>query len=210
VKSSKYPLAVLLLTCSLTLEAQPPTNDGAAPDDRNVAQALQQPDSGRPMLDIFALIERLADEMDKEFIVDPRISRSGVGWSTEGVDDTDYDSLLAVLRYAGFAAIEVGDQIRIMPEQFARAEPSRLLQQDDPRVSDHAVVTRVIDVGDIRLAVEGGPPVSAAPQLIPVLRPLMSMAVGSLVSVAGTNKIVLVDRYDNIRRITAIIEELRP
>jgi general secretion pathway protein D len=206
-KSTRIPLAGLLLALALTAAAQPPADSGAQPGPRVMAP---QPD--RPVVDVFALIERLADELDKEFIVDPRLTAEMLGWSTAG-EESDYDTLLALLRLSGFTTIEVGDQIRIVPEANARAEPTRILQQDDNRVSDHAIVTRVIDVSDIELLGDAGQddagPREAAPMLVPLLRPMMSMQAGQLGTIQGTNKLIVVDRYDNIRRITAVIDELR-
>jgi type II secretory pathway component GspD/PulD (secretin) len=159
----------------------------------------QQPAAGdTPAVDFYALINRLAVELNKEFILDPRLQ--GMQWSSTAGNGADYDSLLALLRSAGYAAIEVGDQIRIVHEATARSEPSPLVQADDPRISDHAIVTRVITVPATQVA---------AAELVPVLRPLMSAAVGNAAAIPGTNTLVIVDRYDNVRRITAIIDELR-
>ena len=160
-----------------------------------------------PTVDIFALIDRLAVEMDREFILDPRMVGL-IGLSTAG-EEADYDSLLALLRANSYAAIEVGDEIRIVTEATARSEPSLVLNEDDSRVSDHAIVTRVIDLGDIETGIDGAPVGLAAVQLVPVLRPLMSTAVGNASAVPGTNTLIIVDRYDNVRRITAIVDEMR-
>ena len=175
----------------------------------NALTASAQPASSGLGFDIAAVIGRLADEMNKEFIVDPRLQ--GVsGLSSTTAADADYETLLAVLRSNGFAAIEVGDQIRIVTEEVARAEPSRVVDRDDNRISDHAVVTRVVDVADIEATLPGFPEgIDIAPQLVPVLRPLMSAQIGNLSTIPGTSKLVIVDRYDNVRRITAIIDELR-
>ena len=167
-------------------------------------------DPDRPIFDVFGLIERLADEMDREFIVYPRINASMFGWSTAG-EDADYDTLQALLRASGFVALEAGDQIRIVPESVARSEPTKILQQDDRGVSDHEIVTRVLEVSEI--PVLPGSPVaesgSIAGQLVPVLRPMMSSQAAQLGGIPGTTKLILVDRYDNVRRITAVIDELR-
>jgi general secretion pathway protein D len=157
---------------------------------------------------MFALIDRLAREMNKEFIIDPRM-RGIVGFSTAR-DEADYDTLLALLRTNGYAAIEVGDEVRIVPEATARAEPSTVVTRDDSRISDHAVVTLVIDVSDLEFTMPDGSTAPGGPaQLVPVLRPLMSTAIGNITSVPGSTKLVIVDRYDNARRIRAIIDELR-
>jgi len=166
--------------------------------------------ANRLAVDIFALMDRLAVEMNKEFVIDPRL-RGLQGFSTKG-EDADYDTLLAILRSNTFAAIEVGDQIRIVSEATARSEPSPIVQEDDPSISDHAVVTRVIDVADIRVpevSSESGVPATAAAYLVPVLRPLMSTSIGNATAIPGSDKMIITDRYDNVRRITAIVDELR-
>lgn len=212
-------LALLLLGVSITAAAQQPGGEQpAAQAPANPSPAAGGPSAGgrgslmdNPLaVDVFALIERLAVEMDKEFIIDPRLW--GVpGLSTAG-NDADYETLLGVLRSFGYVAIEVGDQIRIVPDSLARSEPSPIVQEDDSRISDHAVVTRVIDVSDIRTSdagSEGGEPVSIAAMLAPILRPLMSTSIGNVSIPPGTDKIIITDRYDNVRRITAIVDELR-
>jgi general secretion pathway protein D len=212
-------LALLLLGVSITAAAQQPAGE------QPTAQAPANPAAGGPPaggrgaagltdsrlnVDIFALMERLAVEMDKEFILDPRM-RGLAGLSTGG-SDADYDSLLAILRTNGYAAIEGDDQIRIVPDAIARSEPSPLVQEDDSRISDHAVVTRIIDTSGIRASEvrgEGEVPVSVAATLAPVLRPLMSTAIGHVSNPPGTDKLIITDRYDIVRRITAIVDELR-
>jgi hypothetical protein len=37
----------------------------------------------------------------------------------------------------------------------------------------------------------------------------MSTAIGNVMVVPGIDKIIVTDRYDNMRRITAIVDELR-
>jgi general secretion pathway protein D len=217
--TTRILVAALLLQLSLNAAAQAPAGQAIpvqAPAGQPPAGAGAQPAGPRasrplpenaPAVDIFALIDRLADEMDKEFIIDPRLGGTGF-FSTAG-GEADYNTLQAVLRANGFATIEVGDEIRIVPEATARSEPSLVLNEDDSRVSDHAVVTRVIDIADLDSSAEDGAAGSAAAQLVPVLRPLMSTQIGQIVFVSGTNKLILVDRYDNVRRITAIIDAMR-
>ena len=167
-------------------------------------------DPDRPIFDVFGLIERLADEMDREFIVDTRINARMFGWSTAG-EDADYDTLQALLRASGYIALESGDQIRILPEAVARAEPTKILQQNNRGISDHEIITRILKVSNIPV-LPGSPLAesgSIAPQLVPALRPMMSTQAAQMQSIPGTTKLILVDRYDNVRRITAVIDELR-
>lgn len=197
MKFSIPAFAVPLLLVSSHAAAQPPESDEGVP--------------------ITTLIEQVAEDMDREFVIDPRIR--GIMGITTG-DDLDYDSLLGILRISGVVAIEVGDQIHVMPDRDMRVAPTRVLQEDDPRVSDHEVITRIIDIPEFpdlrpqsvvnaQMAANpfAAPPGSSAAQLVPVLRPMMSQA-GQLGAIPNTNKLVLVDRYDNVRRITAVIEEI--
>jgi type II secretory pathway component GspD/PulD (secretin) len=234
MRTNLFPLTALLLAFSLTAAAQPPAgqpSSGQAPAQTRPGETPAMPpaaaseptDAGlvtgnrrappplpdnAPTVDVFALIDRLSQEMNKEFILDPRM-RGIVGYSTAG-EEADYDTLLAILRTNLYVAIEVGDEIRIVSEATARAEPSTVLTRDDDRISDHAVVTLVVDVSDLELIMPDGTPASAgAAALVPVLRPLMSTAVGNITAVPGSTKVVIVDRFDNARRIRAIIDELR-
>ena len=76
-------------------------------------------------------------------------------------------------------------------------------------MSDYEIVTRVIDTSGVKLAADGtAPGGSIAAALVPALRPMMPQS-AQLSAIPGTNKLVLVDRYDNVRRITAAIEALK-
>jgi general secretion pathway protein D len=177
--------------------------------------ALAQPDVEPRMTNMDALIDRVAVEIGKEIVIDPRLPSEMRGYTTK--DDADYESFQALLRINGYVAIETSDQILIIPEHNARTSPSRLLQQDDRNVSDHEIVTRVIRVpalpdrrsdAEIQAQLAANPFAgSLAPQLVPVLRPMLSQT-AQMAAVPNTNQLIIVDYYDNVRRITAIIEEI--
>jgi general secretion pathway protein D len=182
------------------------------------ATASAQPATDTQSTNILDLIDRLAGDIDKEIIVDPRLSPDMSVFTTEA--EPDYESLLGVLRLYGYVALETADQILIVPEQNARSNPSRILQEDDRNVSDHEIVTRIIslpDMPDRRTAAQieaqtAANPFSSgggelAPQFVPVLRPMMPQS-ASLAAIPNMNKLVIVDRYDNVRRITAVIDEI--
>jgi general secretion pathway protein D len=179
---------------------------------------LAQPSSEPRRTNMDNLIDRAAEEIGKEIIVDPRLPAESVGYTTD--DDADYESFLALLRINGYAAVETDDQVLVIPDQMSRSNPTLILQKDDPSVSDHEIVTRIISLpqlpdrrseAQIRAQTEANPFAGVggefAPQLVPVLRPMMSTA-ALLAAVPGTNKLIVVDRYDNVRRVTAVIEEL--
>jgi general secretion pathway protein D len=204
---------------SLTAFAQP---EQAAPGSRfppgttQVAQSDSAPatDSAPagPTIDLTTLIDRLGAEMGREFILDSRVPREVRAGST-AIEDADYDTFLALLRVNGMIAISANDdQIMILSETAMRWSATRVLQDDDRNVSDHEVVARVIDVPENfeyeSLDSEGNRRlVAGAAALVPVLRPMAGQN-AHLAATPGTNKLILVDRYDNVRRLTEVIEEL--
>jgi general secretion pathway protein D len=156
------------------------------------------------------LIDRVAAEIGKEIVVDPRLPSEILGYTTK--DDADYESFLALLRINGYATIETADQILVIPEGISRSNPTLIVQEDDRNVSDHEIVTRVLNLPNLPdrrtpAQIEDQIQVYLAIQLVPVLRPMLSQS-AQLAAAPGTNKLVIVDRYDNVRRITAVIEEL--
>jgi general secretion pathway protein D len=159
-------------------------------------------------IDLYQLISNASAETGKEIVYGQQLLESRFGISSTAGNDADYETLLAALRSMGFAAIETSDQIRIVPEETARTQPSRILREDDRNVSDHAIVTRVISIPLREIETPDGiQTVSTASQLVPVLRPMLGTN-AQMGAAQGTNKVVIVDRYDNIRRITQVIEEI--
>lgn len=143
-----------------------------------------------------ALIEQLSEAIDREIVIYPSIC------SFEGItasDDIDKESLLAILK-ANNLAFETEDLILILPGSI-NIIPTRLLQENDLGVSDHEIVARVI-----RLPAEATQTVTA-PRLVPLLRPMMPQ-IANLSAVRDTNTLIFIDRYDNIRRLTLILEEI--
>jgi general secretion pathway protein D len=182
-------LSGLLLSSSLAL-AQPPQ------------QALApMPPLDRPSAALVDLIERVADDMDKEFIYNPATFR-GIAVSSLG-EDADYESLRGILRASGWVTVETADQIQVLPEGNMRSLPSRVLNEDDRRVSDNEIVTRIITLP----ATAEGDALPMAAQLVPILRPMMPQN-GQMGAPANANKLVITDYYDNVRRMTEIIEAL--
>jgi general secretion pathway protein D len=165
----------------------------------SAAPVNQEPDAaGMAVID---LIERLAREMNTEFVY-RRSNFRGVAVTTEG-EDADFDSLRGILRESGLVAMQVDDQIHIVQEANMRSMPTRVLNEDDRSVSDHEVVTRVIILPAVP---EGGTGLQAN-QLVPVLRPMLPQN-AQLGSPAGSNSLFIVDYYDNVRRLTEIIDTL--
>ncbi len=139
------------------------------------------------------LIRQVAANEDLEFIIDPRV-RSIVEYAGDTlVENITYQILRAILRVHGYVAVEIGGQVSIVPDANARVMPTRILQSDDPTVSDHEVVSRVISLS------------ADAAELVPILRPTLPQY-AHLAAVG--NNLLIVDRYDNVRRITALANAL--
>jgi len=138
------------------------------------------------------VIKRVAADADMRFVVDPRV-QARVEYTGASIESITYPVLLAILRVHGYVAVEIGGQVSIVPDANARMMPTRILNSDDPSVSDHEVVSRVISLN------------TDAAALVPKIRPLVPQY-GHLAAVG--NSLLIVDRYDNVRRITALVNEL--
>lgn len=147
-------------------------------------------------VDVTELLANVSQATGMEFLVDPRVTFRVYG--VPKIDHPTYAELLTILRMHGYTAVNVGGRVNILPDSNVRFMPVRVLNRDDASVPDDEYVTRVIETPN-------------APQLVPVLRPLMPQS-AHLAAVAGEEgepgKLILMDTYANIRRMTELIREL--
>jgi len=187
-RSARWLLIAFALSGTAAL-AQPPQGEGgAAPP-----QSAGPPPRPRDCVDIESLVARVAASTGQKFVLDPRV-RACVTLVPELPNPT-YAELLTVLRIHGYTAAEIGGFVNVIPDQLARATPVRLVQRDDRSIPDDEWVTRVLTVN------------GSAPQLVPVLRPMMPQS-AHLSASADLNKLIIVDTYANVRRITEVIRTL--
>src|SRR5699024_2394579 len=146
--------------------------------------------------EIQAFIDKVADMTGKNFVVDPRVrARDVTVISREPLTgDEVYELFLSVLQVHGYAAVESGDVVKIVPNTTAKQSslpvtPSRASDGDE-------LVTRVI-------VIENSP----VSELVPVLRPLVPQY-GHLAAVASANALIISDHANNIRRLETIIAHL--
>jgi general secretion pathway protein D len=149
-------------------------------------------------IDIEELLAQVSKSSGKKFLVDPRVRARVYG--VPKIDDPTYPELLSILRLHGYMAIEIEGRVNIVPDANARFMPMRMLQRDDDSVADDEYVTRVIAVRN-------------APLLVPILRPLMPpsahlAALPESEDGSQSSKILLMDTYANVRRMTEIIDAL--
>ena len=132
---------------------------------------------------------------NKQFLVDGRI---GPQIYLAGVEPNDvtYPVLLSILRANGFAAFESEGHVNIVPDAEHSLPSDPVVQADDASIPADEFVTRVLTVTNIE-----------APALIPILRPLLPQA-AHLAAMGTTNRLIIMDRYANVQRITEIIRSL--
>ena len=216
-------LAALALGLGGVAHAQPAQQQGNPPNQAQQAQQAPQRDAqpGRPpepqpapapagpplpTVSLEPLVERVARSTKKTFLIDPRATQVYLG----GVraEDVNYPTLLAILRINGLAAATIEGRLNIVPDSLIRFLPVPLVQKDDPSIPADEWVSRVITTTKTETS-----------GMVPVLRPLLPAAAhlsamcGSCELVGGkmcTNCrwLIVVDRYANVQRITAIVRVL--
>lgn len=144
--------------------------------------------AGTPLVQ---LIETVSKKTGKNFILDPRVAGNAV---LIGIDPAkvSYADLLTILQVNGYAAVETGGLVRVMPDSLGRAAPSPLIDGNEKH-PDAEIVTRVLRVKSI-----------SSPQLVPILRSLLPQS-AHLAAVACTNELIIVDTYANVRRIESVV-----
>lgn len=144
-------------------------------------------------VDIRTVIEAVAKISDYNIIIDPRVKGKVTFIAPAGMNpDELYQSLLAVLRVHGYAAIEGDNTIKIIPANMARDQfpyRSNNLTNDD-------WVTEVISVNNVE-----------ATKLVAVLRPLIAKE-GHLVALSDSNKLIVTDVVSNIKRLKQILKRV--
>ena len=153
------------------------------------------PDPDRKAVSLIHLIESASQRLKKNFIVDPRLRGQATVYGIDPEKIT-YRELQAVLAVHGFAMIDEGGLIKVIPDANARQYATPVGDRGS-NVGDDEYVTRTIDVAPLE-----------ATQLVPILRPMLPQQ-AHLVGNSMTNTLIVVDRYVNVRRIEAIVKELQ-
>jgi general secretion pathway protein D len=146
--------------------------------------------------DIRSVINEIAKETGKNFVIDPRVQgKISIISGHEINADELYQVFLSMLQISGFAAVPSGDVIKILPNIEARSQAGDWRSMTGEGKGDEMIVEVV--------------PVKYVPaeQLVPVLRPLMPQ--WSNVSAYGpSNALILSGRADNIHRLAYIIKKV--
>ena len=144
--------------------------------------------------DLQSFIETVAEITGKNFIVDPRVKAKVTVISARPMDkDEIYDVFLSVLQVHGFATVQVGNIVKILPDVNAKQGAGNVATAT---VEGDELVTRVIEVENVPAA-----------QLVPILRPLVPQQ-GHLAAYPESNMLVISDRGANITRLEKIIKKI--
>lgn len=141
-------------------------------------------------VDIHQVIDEVAEETGKNFLVDPRVTGRVSIITTHAIDKRAlYQVFLSILAVHGYTAIEDGKVIKIIPRGDAK-------HQGGVSIGDKAtlaVTVKVIQLNNL-----------SAPQLISVLRPLLPPE-DHLAAYAPSNTLIIASTTDNIERISQIV-----
>jgi general secretion pathway protein D len=146
--------------------------------------------------DIQTVIKTVGQHTGKNFILDPRVQGSINIVSERPVSkDLLYQMLLSALRVHGFAAVEDGNFVKIVPEAEAKTSASPT-GEAAARVPGDRIITQVFVLQN-----------ENATQLVPVLRPLVT-ANNFIAAYPNNNAIVITDYASNVARIQRIIDSI--
>jgi type II secretory pathway component GspD/PulD (secretin) len=126
--------------------------------------------------------------------VDPRV-RADVTVIGQNTANVSYPELLTILQVHGFAAVEGGGYVQVIPDTLARAlaTPTAFDRND---FADAQFVSRIIEVKSV-----------PATLLVPILRPLLPQN-AHLTAFSCRNTLLMVDTHANVKRIEAIVQAL--
>ncbi len=144
--------------------------------------------------DIDVVAKAVGELTGKTFVIDQRVKGKINIQSAQGVaPNLAYPTFLAALRMAGFAVVESGSIVRIVPEADAKTLPTPV-----GNAGAGVIATKVLPLAN-----------QSAAQIANAVRPMMSAAnVNALVVYAPGNALIVTDYSDNIRRIEALIARL--
>lgn len=179
------PTAVAPVEVAVTEPTQPPT----AEQDSGRIWNLQD-------ADIISVINEVANETGKNFVIDPRVNGKITLISSKPIKKGDvYDVFLSILGLLGYSAIPSGDVIKIVPNMESGEMATRVATSVTPGNGDEVVV-RVIPIEHV-----------SATQLIPIIRPMLPQWSNISVYTPG-NVIIIIGRANNMNRILDVVRAI--
>jgi general secretion pathway protein D len=187
------------LACAIALGFTGPVYAQAAAT--NTAPRVS-PKSRAPVLvnfvnaDIEAVTRVFAAMVERPIVVDPRVKGTITVYSEQPQSPRDaWQSYQSALRGLGFAVVESGGLLKVVPEADAKLQTSTV-SVGDVAVRGDQIITQIF-----ALRYEN------PNNLVAVLRPLIS-ANNTINANPGNNALVITDYADNLQRIAKIIAAL--
>ncbi|MGE0486278.1 MAG: type II secretion system secretin GspD [Gammaproteobacteria bacterium] len=143
--------------------------------------------------DLQTLIAAVADLTGKNFVVDPRVKGKVTVYSSAPTNPAElYDVFLSILKVHGFAALDTGEVVKIVPDATARQS----VDVDTPPSAGERITTAVIPLVNAN-----------AMELVAILRPLLPQE-AHLAAVASGNLLVVADSAANVQRMVGIVRQI--
>ncbi len=181
-----FRAAILLSICILSVYIHAQEQTKPAPNEA-LTLNLQNADIG-------ALIETVSYVTGKNFIVDPRVTAKVTVVSAIPTEpERLYDLFLSILKVHGYAAVDQGAAIKIVPDVNAKQESVPTLINGVNSESDQ-VSTLVVELQNV-----------SANELIPIIRPLLPQ---SAHLAAHENILIAADSASNLNRLIKIIKRI--
>lgn len=135
--------------------------------------------------------------LEKSIILDSRVRGQIVASSPQQLTKEQYyDFFLQILNVNQFTAVEVGDVIIIMPNRDVRSSPIGELRGSTNPNPGAEYVTHVVQLNNV-----------SANAIVPAIRQLMPQNTQPI-PIGESNKLLLIDTVDNLKRILAVIEKI--
>ena len=146
--------------------------------------------------EIGAVIETVGKITGRNFVVDPRVKGKVSVVSPQPLTpDEVYQVFLSMLEVNGFAAVEQGPVVKVVPDVNARQSATPVFT-GSAEADGATLVTRVLRVENVPAA-----------QLVPVLRPLVPQN-GHVAAYPETNMLVISDTAANVARLSRIVASI--
>ncbi len=146
--------------------------------------------------EIDAVTRAIATMIERNIVVDPRVKGSITVYSEQPQSIPEvYSSYVVALRGLGFAVVDSGGLLKVVPEADAKLQAGTVSVGEPPLRGD-AVITQIFP-----LRYEN------PNNLVAVLRPLIS-ANNTINAAPGSNALVITDYADNLRRLGQIVAAL--
>jgi len=145
--------------------------------------------------EIRSVIQWVAEKTNKNFIIDPRVKGRISVLSNQPMSmDQAYQVFLTALDVYGFAAVESGNNVKIIPNAQARSAGLPIVETfNNPDADNSELVLHVIKVNNI-----------SANEVVTILRPLVPQT-GHLGAFPSSNSVIIADRANNINRLSKLV-----